>query len=701
MAQTTRLPAPADPQPPQAARRPHRTTHHGQTLEDDYAWLKDPAYPEVTDPDVLAYLEAENRYFEAVMAPHAPLVETLYEEMKGRLKEDDAAVPWRDGAWMYQWRFEVGAQYLRWYRWPADGDAGDAQCILDEVALSEGNAFFRLGALAVSPDGRRAAYACDFNGDERFTVQVRDLDTDTLHDLTIEGTVGRLVWDAAGDGFFYVEVTENWRPYRVRYHRLGDDPAADRTVYEEKDGAFFVGIDRTRSRRFLVITAGDHVTQEARVLRLDAPDGEPVLVAPRRRGHEYYVDHGEGRFFIRTNDRDADFRIVAAPEDHPQEVHWRELVPAEPGLYITGHAVFKRFLVLEERVDGLDQIRIRFHGEDGESHRIAFDEEAYAAELGRNAEYDVDTIRFVYESMVTPDSIVDYSVDTRTRQVRKVRAIPSGYDPALYETRRLHARARDGAMVPVSLVYRKDRYNADAPRLHLTGYGAYGLGTPPFFSPARLSLLDRGFAVAIAHIRGGDELGRAWYLAGKLNRRTNTFNDFEDAARALIKAGWARDGRISISGGSAGGTLIGAAVNQAPDLWRAAVLHVPFVDVLNTMLDAELPLTPIEWPEWGNPIDDARAFATIRAYSPYDQIRAQAYPPMLVTAGISDPRVTYWEPAKWTAKLRALKADDNAVLLKTNMDAGHGGKSGRYERLRESAEEYAFILTAFAPEASG
>ena len=685
------LPAPDTVAAPAADQRPTRIELHGRTLEDPFAWLKDAGYPTVSDPDILDYLHRENSYFETVMAPHAALTERLFDEMKGRIKDDDASAPWKDGPWMYQWRFDAGAQYRRWYRWPVAG--GAETCILDEPALADGHAFFRLGDLSISPDGRYAAMSTDTSGEERFTVTVRDLTTDHVLADRVSGTGGRVVWDAGATGFFYIELTDNWRPYRVRYHALGQDRDSDPVVYEEADGSFFVHLDKTQSRRFIIISAGDHETQEARLLPADAPTGEPILIAPRRPGHEYYLDHAEGQLVIRTNDQAADFRVVTAPEATPQEAHWQPLIAGEDGLYIRDVTAFQRFLVLEERVAGLDQIRIRFH--DGSAHRIAFEEEAYTAELGMNTEYDVSAVRFHYDSMVTPDSVIDYDVDSRTRTVRKVREIPSGYDPALYETRRIQAPARDGATVPVSLVYRKDRYDPTAPRVHMTGYGAYGLGHPPHFSPARLSLLDRGFLVAIAHIRGGDELGRAWYEAGKRDRRTNTFHDFIDSAQALIDQGWARAGDISISGGSAGGTLIGAVVNQAPALWRAAIAHVPFVDVLNTMLDSSLPLTPIEWPEWGNPIEDPDAFDTIRAYSPYDQVAAQAYPPLLVTAGLSDPRVTYWEPAKWTARLRATKTDRNVVLLKTNMGAGHAGKSGRYERLREVAEEYTFLMMAF------
>lgn len=678
--------------PPQAARKPHSFTAQGIEIADPYAWLRDPGYPEVRDPEILAHLEAENAYFEAVMAPQAALTETVYQELKGRIKEDDASVPARDGAYLYHWRFAPGAQYRSWLRRPVAG--GGEEVILDEPALAEGQAFFRLRDLEVSPDDRLLAWSADSDGSERFVIRIKALGSEERLDEAIPNTSGSVVWAADSRTLLYVELNENLRPFRVRAHVLGTTVAEDRTLYEEADDGFFVHIGETQSRAFLVIGAGDHVTSEVRLLPAAEPFAEALVVAPREAGHQYDLDHAGDLLFIRTNDRHKNFRIVAAPVATPGRAHWQELIGPGDRHYLRGLAAFKDQLVVQERIDGLDQIRIRRHA-DGEEHHVAFPEASYAAGLGENPAFAIDRLRLTYTSMVTPPTVFDYDLATRQLETLKVQEIPSGYDPARYVTKRLLATARDGVAVPISLVHAKDFPLDGSGALHLYGYGAYGLGMPPGFSTARLSLLDRGFAYAVAHIRGGDELGYHWYEAGKLDKRENTFNDFVDCARHLVAEGYAAEGGISISGGSAGGTLIGVAINDAPRLWRAAVAHVPFVDVLNTMLDDSLPLTPMEWPEWGDPITDKAAFELIRGYSPYDQVSAQAYPPLLITAGLNDPRVTYWEPAKWAAKLRATKTDDNLLLLKTNMGAGHGGKSGRYESLREVAEEYTFLLMAF------
>ncbi len=686
------------PEPPTADRRPHSATHHGITVEDPYHWLKDDSYPTVDDADVLAYLEAENRYFEAAMAPHRALVETLFEEIKARQQADEASVPVREGAWFYQWRYEEGGQYRIWSRWPADGpDArlaptADAETILDEPALANGLEYFRLGALAVSNAGQLMAYSTDTNGSERFRLVVKDLGSGELLEDAIEDTIGTPVWAADDSAFLYTVVDENWRPYQVRRHQLGEPAAQDTIVYEESDPGFFVGISASASKQHLIIHTADHVTSEVYLIPADDLDAKPRLVAPRRAGHEYSVDHQGDRFIIRTNDRHKNTRLATASGDDLSEGAWVSLLEGSDTLYIRGFQAFADFIAVQERVDGLDQIRLIDRA--GKSAHIDFPEAAYAVGLGNNPEFQTRSLRLNYTSMVTPDTVHDYHLEGEALETRKVRQIPSGYDPSLYVTERISAPARDGARVPVSIVRRKDTPVDGSAPLYLYGYGAYGHSIPPSFSAARLSLLDRGFIAAIAHIRGGDDLGYHWYEAGKLERRTNTFNDFVDVARHLIGTGHAQVGRIAIAGGSAGGELMGAAVNQAPELWGAVAAHVPFVDVLNTMLDDSLPLTPIEWPEWGNPIEDAEAFKLIRSYSPYDQLKPGPYPPMLVTAGLNDPRVTYWEPAKYVAKLRTLKTDDNLLLLKTNMGAGHGGKSGRLDSLREVAEEYAFFLAA-------
>ena len=682
--------------PPMADRRLHSFSHHGITVEDPYHWLKDPSYPQVDDRDVLAYLEAENAYFASMMAPRSELVDTLFEEIKARQKPDDASVPWRDGEWYYQWRFEEGGQYRIWSRWPAKGPgareaaAGDAQTVLDEPGLAEGHEYFRLGALSVSNSGELLAYSTDTDGSERYRLFVRNLKTGQVLEEAIGNTLGGAVWAADDSALLYVVVDENWRPYQVRRHVLGRPVASDTIVYEEKDPAFFVSLSRSASRQYLLIHTAGHTSSEAYVIPAAASDAEPLMIAPRRADHEYRADHQGDRFVIRTNDRHRNFRLVTAPDDDPQEDRWEALLEGSDELYIRGFDVFKDFVAVVERRNGLNAIRLI--GRDGGSEHVRLPEAACAVGLGDNAEYETQTLRLDYSSMITPGTVFDYHLGHGELEARKVREIPSGYEKEQYLTERLMAPARDGERVPVSLVRRKDTPVDGSAPLYLYGYGAYGSAIPPSFSTSRISLLDRGFIYAIAHIRGGDDLGYHWYEAGKLDRRVNTFNDFVDVARHLVDLNYASEGRIGIAGGSAGGELMGAVVNQAPELWGAVAAHVPFVDVLNTMLDETLPLTPTEWPEWGNPIEDKAAFELIRSYSPYDQLTAREYPPILVTAGLNDPRVTYWEPAKYVARLRYLKTGDSPLLLKTNMGAGHGGKSGRYDSLYEVAEEYAFML---------
>ncbi len=675
------------PAPPVAARRPHAFTAHGITLDDPYAWLKDPAYPEVTDPEILAYLEAENAYFEAAMAPHRPLVDRLYAEMKARIKEDDSTVPQRDGDWVYWTSFETGGEYRKWWRRPAAG--GEPVLILDEPALAEGHDYFRLGAIAVSNNGRFLAYAIDDNGSERFELRVKDLETGAQLPEVIPGMLSEIVWTADDSGFLYGLANDQWRTDNARLHRLGTDPADDVELYREADEGFRVGVSETSDRRWLIIATGDHVTSEVYLLPAADPLAPPLLVSARQPGREYDVDTHGDTLFVHTNDTHPNFRLCTASLTAPGD--WAERIAPSDHFYLTGITCFRDFLVVEGREDGLDQIEIhRYEG--GEPRRIAFPEASYDAGLGDNPEYDQQVLRLGYESMVTPGTVQDYDVASGTLTTLKTLEIPSGYDRARYATERLKIRARDGTEVPVSIVYPHDFPKDGSRPLFLYAYGAYGYAIPPGFSTGRLSLLDRGFAYAIAHIRGGDDLGQQWYLDGKLEKRTNTFNDFVDVARALVADGWTQAGRIAIAGRSAGGELMGAVVNSDPDLWGAVIADVPFVDVLNTMMDASLPLTPGEWPEWGNPIEDQAAFELIRSYSPYDNVRAQAYPPLFISGGLNDPRVTYWEPAKWAAKLRATKTDANILLLKTNMGAGHGGKSGRFESLREAAEEHAFVL---------
>lgn len=675
------------PKPPVAATRPHSFERHGVTIDDPWNWLRDPGYPNVTSEEVLTYLKEENAYYEAVMEPLKPLADTLFAEMRGRIKEDDATVPQKDGDWLYWTDHETGGEYRRWWRKPIAG--GEPQLILDEPALAAGKEYFVLGGFSVSNNGRWLAYAYDDNGSERFLLKVKDLETGAHLPDEIPGMLSDIVWTSDDSGFLYGLANDQWRTDNARYHRLGSDPSEDVELYHEDDEGYRVGVGETQSRRWIVISTGDHVTSEVRLLPANDPFAPPILVAPRQTGREYDVEEHDGTLFIHTNDTHTNFRLCTASIDAPGE--WVERIAPSPHFYMTGVTTFADFFIVEGREDGLDQIELHQYA-GGPGKRIAFPEASYVASLGDNPEYAMDVLRLGYESMVTPGTVYDYHVATGELDVRKVQVIPSGYDASKYATERLKIVARDGTEVPCSIVYPKDFPRDGTGKVYLYAYGAYGYAIPPGFSTARMSFLDRGVAFAIAHIRGGDDLGQQWYLDGKLKKRANTFNDFVDVAKGLIDRGFTHKGGIAIAGRSAGGELMGAVVNSDPDLWAAVVADVPFVDVLNTMLDDSLPLTPGEWPEWGNPITDAEAFELIRGYSPYDNVKPQGYPPLFISGGLNDPRVTYWEPAKWAAKLRATKTDANVLLLKTNMGAGHGGKSGRWESLHEAAEENAFIL---------
>ncbi|WP_439545855.1 S9 family peptidase [Sandarakinorhabdus sp.] len=675
--------------PPIAPTRPHSFTHHGITVEDPYNWLKDPGYPKVDDADVLAYLKAENAWYEAHMAPIAGLKDRIYDELKGRVKQDDASVPVPNGDFEYWWQFQPGDQYRTWLRRPKAG--GAEQVLLAEPELAKGHDYFRLGTQSVSPDGRLIAYATDSDGSERFTIRIRDIASGADIETVTKVSVGGIVWTADSSAIVWTEVNDNWRRIKARLHVLGQT-GEDRVLYEEtEDKGFGVSVGKSQDGQWIIISTSDHVTSEVRLVPAGNPTAAPLLVRSRQAGVAYDVDVRGDTLFIRTNDEHVNFRVATASIARPGD--WQTLIAGSDRDYIIGLAAFTSYLAIQGRRDGLDRIVLR--RDDGSETAIPFAEAAFTAGLGSNLEPDAPLLRLSYASMVTPATVFDYDVKAAKLINRKVQDVPSGYDPSQYESQRIWVTARDGAKVPVAIVFKKGFKPDGTGKLHLYGYGAYGIPMMPSFSANRLSLLDRGMAFAIAQIRGGDDLGYQWYLDGKLAKRTNTFNDFVDAARGLNAAGWAAPGMISASGGSAGGELMGAIVNQAPELFRAVVAHVPFVDVLNTMLDDSLPLTPGEWPEWGNPITSLADFELIRSYSPYDQVRPQAYPPLMVTAGLNDPRVTYWEPAKWVAKLRVTKTDNNPLIFKTNMGAGHGGKSGRFAALEELAEEYAFILEQF------
>lgn len=695
------------PNPPQAARRPVSFTHHGVPLVDDYAWLRAPNWqdvmrePALLDQEIRAYLEAENAYTDAALASTEPLQAELFAEMKGRLKPDDYSVPSPDGPFAYYSNFVAGGQYPRFCRRPRDG--GDEQILLDGNAEAEGKPYWDLGGKTHSPDHKLLAYAVDDKGSEMFTIRIRDLATG--EDLTdeIPDTRGEMHWANDSQTLLYIRLDDNHRPLFVYRHRLGTPVSEDVLVYEEKDIGYYVALDKTLSGKFLIVDAHDHQTNEVYLIDADLSDGSLMLVEGRVHGHEYQVDHHWSHLIITTNSGGAeDFRIVAAPVHQPGRANWREIVAHKPGRLILDVIVYENFMARLEREDSLPRIVVTpitpgievdrdildFSGE----HQIAFEEEAYSLGMSEGYEFNTPTLRFTYSSMTTPAETYDYDMAARTRVLRKRQEIPSGHNPDDYVTRRLFAPAKDGETVPVSILYKKGTPLDGSAPLFLYGYGSYGISIPASFSTTRFSLVDRGFIFAIAHIRGGKDKGYHWYTDGKLDRKLNTFTDFIAAGEHMVDQGLTQRGRIVANGGSAGGMLMGVVANMAPDLFLGIIADVPFVDVLNTMLDKELPLTPPEWPEWGNPIESAREFEIIRSYSPYDNVEAKAYPHIFAYGGLTDPRVTYWEPAKWIAKLRRLNTSNNLVLLKTNMEAGHGGASGRFERLREMAIDYAFAL---------
>ncbi|HEY8382784.1 MAG TPA: S9 family peptidase [Microvirga sp.] len=686
------------PSAPLASAEAHRFEVHGIRIEDPYAWLKAPNWKEVLkDPGVLpgeirAHLEAENAYADAVLAGTESLRQALVREMRGRIKEDDSSVPQPHGPHAYFTRHREGGQHPLVCRQPREG--GPETILIDGDKEGEGLAFFDLGGADHSPDHRLMGWSADTKGSEYFTIRVRDLATG--RDLADEVTQssGEIVWLADSSGFYYVELDENHRPVRVKRHRLGDPSSADETVYEEADPGFFVHVGATQSGAFATIVASDHETSEVHLLDRHDPRARPRLVEPRTPQLRYDVEHHGDRLFILTNaDGAEDSKIVVAPLADPGRAQWRDLVPYRPGTMILSHVALARYLLRLEREDANPRIVLRSI-ETGREDTIAFPEEAYSLGMSAGYEFDTDVIRYHYSSLTTPNEVTDYDLVTGERTLRKRQEVPSGHDPHAYVTRRLFAKAPDGAEVPISLVHRRDTpLDGSAPCL-LYGYGSYGSSMPASFRTNILSLVDRGFVYAIGHIRGGTEKGWRWYLDGKREKKPNTFTDFIACGEALAAAGYTRRGRIVAHGGSAGGMLMGAVANLAPDLFAGIVADVPFVDVLNTMLDGELPLTPPEWPEWGNPGEDEAAFRTILSYSPYDNIRPQPYPPILALGGLTDPRVTYWEPAKWVARLRATMTGGGPVLLRINMDAGHGGAAGRFDRLEEVALIYAFALRA-------
>ena len=682
--------------PPKTKKVDHSEEHHGIIRHDFYNWLRAKNWqdvfktPALLDKEIRTHLEEENAYQKARMADTIDLQKQLFSEMKGRIKEDDSSVPVKDGPYAYGVSFTTGGEQPHYFRTPREG--GKASVYVDGDALAKGKDYFRLGAVQHSPDHSKCAWTYDDKGSEFYTIKLRDMTS--LMDTTenIINTSGDVVWDANSEGFFYTNVDENHRPSKLYYHKIGTDQSVDKLIFEEKDPGFFLGVGGSSLNDVIYIDIHDHETSEVWLIPAKEPMATPKCVRKRQKGVEYSLTEGGDIFYILTNiDGAKDFKIMSAPFDKPTEENWVEVVPHQPSRLILAHDAYKNFLVWLERRDGLPRIEL-LDRRDGLIHAIAFEEETYSLTLHGAAEYDSETIRFAYSSMTTPSELYDYDMTTRQRVMLKRQEVPSGHEPKNYITRRLMAKAEDGAEIPISLFYHKDtKLDGSAPCL-LYGYGAYGISIPDSFNSNALSLVDRGFVYAIAHIRGGKEKGFDWYEKGKHLFKRNTFTDFIACGRFLVANHFTSHARLIAEGGSAGGMLMGAVANMAPEDYAGIVAIVPFVDVLSTMLDATLPLTPPEWPEWGNPLASKEDYKLIASYSPYDNVRAQNYPAILAMAGLTDPRVTYWEPAKWVAKLREFATGDNPILLRTNMDSGHAGASGRFSRLEESAYIYAFIL---------
>jgi len=671
--------------PPIACVKHTETTVHNHTLIDDYAWLR-----EKTSSEVVAYLEAENTYTDALMKPTEAVQKTLYDEMVSHIKETDESVPFRDGDYFYYSRTEQSRQYGIHCRKKGSLDAAE-EIILDVNALAEGEAFMAIGGFTVSDDGNLLAYSTDTTGFRLYTLQVKDLRTGELLRERVE-RVGSIVWANDNQTLFYsVEDEEQKRQFLLYRHTLGTSHDADVLVYEEVDERFNVGAAKTRDNRYLLLESASHTTSEQRFLSADDPGGTWTLIAERRDNIEYNADHRDGLFYIRTNDEGRNFRLITTPVHSLARENWTEVIPHRADVMLEDLDLFASFYVTCERSEGLPKLRVRSFGGGDLARDISFPEPVYSAHPHTNAEFVTGKYRYSYQSLVTPGSVYEYDVAAGTSTLLKQQEVPGGFDRELYRSERLFATAEDGVKVPVSLVYRKDLKGEGTNPLHVYGYGSYGYSLPIGFNSNRLSLLDRGFVMAYAHIRGGGDMGKPWHDAGRLMEKRNTFADFIAATRELIINGYGDPKRVSAEGGSAGGLLMGAVVNLRPDMYRAIMSHVPFVDVMNTMLDASLPLTVPEYEEWGNPNEQA-AFEYMLSYSPYDNLKTGSYPAMLVKTSLNDSQVMYWEPAKYVAKLRTLKQDDSVLLLHTNMNAGHGGASGRYDYLKEIAFDYAFLL---------
>jgi oligopeptidase B len=691
----------APPRPPTAPRRPTVLRHHGDERVDDWYWLRNR-----DDPEVRAYLEAENAYTEAALRHLAPLRERIFEEIRSRVRETDASAPVRKGPYEYFSRTREGLQYAVHCRRPAgtpglpDPDAEPGHddhetVLLDENGLAGDSGYFALGALAPSPDQSLVAYSTDFTGGERYTLRIRDAARGTDLPDAVPDTYYGIAWANDGETVFYTRPDDAMRPWQIWRHRLGTPVTDDVLVFQEDDERFYVSVERTRSEQYLVVTSASKLTTEVWFVDADHPDAALTVVEPRRDGVEYHVEHHRSaehgdRFFVLTNDGAENFRLAVTPVASPGREHWTEVVPHRDDVRLDDVDAFTGHLVLSERADALEQVRVLDLG-NGDDHVVAMPDEVYSVGLGANLEFDTDVVRLEYTSLVAPPSSFDYDLVARTMTLVREQPV-AGYDRSRLESRREWATAADGTRIPISIVHRRDLPRDGSAPLLLYGYGAYEISVDPTFSVSRLSLLDRGVVFAIAHVRGGGECGRRWYDDGKILHKRNSFTDFVACAEYLVAEGYTSADRLAARGGSAGGLLMGAVANLAPSDFRAIVAEVPFVDCLTTILDPSLPLTVTEWEEWGNPVDDPAVYEYMKSYSPYDNVRATDYPAMLVTAGIHDPRVQYWEPAKWVARLRATRTDDRLLVLRTEMESGHSGPSGRYDAWRDEAFVIAFVL---------
>ncbi|MBD2074140.1 S9 family peptidase [Phormidium sp. FACHB-592] len=670
--------------PPIANKQPHRLSIHGDDRTDDYFWLR---YRD--EPNVIAYLEAENDYTKAVMAHTESLQTALYDEMLARIQETDLSVPYRKGDYYYYSRTETGKAYPIYCRKAGSLDAPET-VLLDQNALAEGHDFFELGLFDISPNHQLLAYSVDTAGSERYTLFFLDLAMGQLYPETILETGYGFAWGNDNQTIFYTLMDEANRPFKLIRHRLSSAVSDDELVYSEADESYFLSVGKTRSDAYILLELGSKITSEVHYLDANQPEGKFQVIQPRASGIEYQVEHHSDSFYIVTNDEALNFKLMQTPVTAPAKDNWQLVIPHRDQVLLEGVSAFAKHLVVYERESGLPTIRVRQLAS-GEEHFIQFPDPTYSADEGSNPEFDTEILRFNYTSLVTPRSVFDYNLETQERELKKETPVLGGYDRTQYASDRLMATATDGTQVPISIVYKKGLEQNGAKPLLLTGYGSYGFSYPAAFSSTRLSLLERGVVVAIAHIRGGSEMGRQWYEDGKFLKKKNTFTDFIACSEHLIAQGWTSKEQLAVVGGSAGGLLMGAVINLRPDLFKAVVAHVPFVDVVTTILDDHLPLSVMEREEWGDP-NDKTFYDYMKSYSPYDRVEARDYPNLLITAGLNDARVAYWEPAKWTAKLRSLKTDHNCLLLKTNMGAGHGGASGRYESLKEIAFEYAFLF---------